>query len=105
MGGPTKQQLAELWLDAGHWRAGIYRCAEDPRVVVPRRIPWTGYSLNFAHGSAIPVLIGILATVGAPFLLLAVVEYPASLIWVSAAFTAAVAILTLACHWESTRAR
>lgn len=102
----TQEELEELWRDPGHWRAVfIYDCLEDPRLIVSKRIHWTGYTINFAHPMAIPVLIGMLLAVLAPFLLLVLLEPPQSVIGVAVAFVAVVSVLVALCHWESTRAR
>lgn len=40
------------WNDPRNWRAGwlgIYVAPRDPRVWVPKRQPWMGFTLNFAH--------------------------------------------------------
>ena len=102
----TQEELEELWRDPGRWRAFFfYHCANDPRVIVPKRIRWTGYTINSAHRMAIPVLIGMLLAVLAPFLLLVLLEPPQSVIGVAVAFVAVVSVLVALCHWESTRAR
>ena len=42
----------------------------DPRVIVPKRWRWMGWTLNFAHPSAIPVaLLLVGACLGIPLLL------------------------------------
>ena len=100
------EELERLWRDSKRWRYGfVYHCTEDPRIIVPRKSRWTGYSLNFAHKAAVPVLLGILLVLLGPFLLLAVFDRPASVCWVAGTFFLAVAMLTALCHWEATRAR
>lgn len=48
-----KQTHQQLWGNCRYWKWHfIYRCAEDPRLVVPMRHRWLGYTLNFAHRSA-----------------------------------------------------
>ena len=42
------EELNRLWEDDAHWRAGIYRCAADPRVVV-RGTGTRLYTVNFGH--------------------------------------------------------
>ena len=64
-----------------------------------------GYSLNHAHKAAIPVLIGILAALGAPFLFLVFTDLPHSVYWVAVAFVIVVGSLIGLCQWESTRPR
>jgi uncharacterized membrane protein len=56
----TPEQLERLWQDPRCWSPiGIYRCPLDPRIVVPKRIRWAGWTLNFAHRAAWPVLLGL----------------------------------------------
>ena len=39
----------DLWSDGTHWSGGIYFCKQDPRLCVPKRIAWTGWTINFGH--------------------------------------------------------
>ncbi len=57
--------LNRLWADPINWRAHfIYVCKTDPRVVVPKRNKWDGWTLNFAHRAAwIATAIAILSAV------------------------------------------
>ncbi len=55
-----REQIEELWRDKGNWTLGvIYHCREDPRVIVPRRWRWSGWTLNFSRPSA--GLVGLAA--------------------------------------------
>lgn len=46
----TKEELEILWKDRNNWRWGaVYYCKKDPRVVVPKRFKWTGWTMNFAY--------------------------------------------------------
>jgi len=46
----TKEELEKLWADKNNWRWGcIYYCKDDPRLVVPKPIKWTGWTVNFAY--------------------------------------------------------
>lgn len=48
-----REQVDRLWQDDSNWITGIiYRCAEDPRAIVPRRWRWGGWTLNFSHPRA-----------------------------------------------------
>jgi uncharacterized membrane protein len=41
------------WKNPDNWRGGwlgIYVAPRDTRDWVPKRIPWMGWTLNFAHG-------------------------------------------------------
>ena len=64
-----------------------------------------GYSLNHAHKAAIPVFIGILATLGAPLLFLVSMDLSHSVYWAGGTFDLLVGGLIGLCHWESTRPR
>ncbi|MFH1884764.1 MAG: DUF5808 domain-containing protein [Planctomycetota bacterium] len=46
----TKEELETLWADKNNWLWGaIYYCKNDPRLVVPKPIKWTGWTVNFAY--------------------------------------------------------
>lgn len=48
-----REQIEKLWKEKTNWKWGvIYCCAEDPRVIVPRRWRWGGWTLNFRHPKA-----------------------------------------------------
>lgn len=49
----NREEIEILWSDQANWTWGvIYRCAKDPRVIVPRRWRWGGWTLNFGHPNA-----------------------------------------------------
>jgi uncharacterized membrane protein len=98
-------ELERLWQDPRHWKpAGIYRCAADPRLIVPKRRRWAGWTLNFAHRAAWLVLFGsIVVAVGPALLILAVGRVSASA--VLGAIGASVVVLSLGSAWESERRR
>ena len=46
----AREELERLWRDERNWRGGaVYVCKEDPRIIVPKRTPWSGWTVNFAH--------------------------------------------------------
>jgi hypothetical protein len=53
----TREQLDALWAERRNWKWGVYYCKEDPRVVVPKRARWMGWTINFARPTAVPVLV------------------------------------------------
>ena len=68
----TRDELDSLWRDRRHWTTGVYRCLADPRVVVPKRIRWMGWTINFAHPWAWPTLwLSLLIAVGPVLTMLA----------------------------------
>ncbi len=65
----TKEELETLWADKDNWLWGaIYYCKNDPRLVVPKPIKWTGCTVNFAYPwRAIGLIIFILFAASLPF--------------------------------------
>jgi len=65
----TKEGLEKLWADKDNWLWGaIYYCKNDPRLVVPKPIKWTGWTMNFAYPwRAIGLIIFILFAASLPF--------------------------------------
>ena len=62
----TPEDLDRMWADPKNWSTlGLYRCAEDPRRVVPKRIKSMGWTINTAHASSffLFIIIGLLALV------------------------------------------
>ena len=58
-----EQNRAE-WNRLENWHAGwvgIYVAPNDSRVWVPKREPWIGWTLNFAHRRSWVWLIGLVA--------------------------------------------
>ena len=54
-------EIEACWKDPHSYKWGVYCCKTDPRVIVPRRFKWMGWTINFARPSAIPVLLGMIA--------------------------------------------
>jgi hypothetical protein len=54
-----RDDLRRLWENPAHWRGGIYRCTEDPRVIVPKRNPALGWTINFGHPNGNGVMISV----------------------------------------------
>jgi hypothetical protein len=52
-----------MWEDPKNWKHFYYYCPEDPRVIVPKRNGWFGWTINFAHRSAwIHLVLSIVGT-------------------------------------------
>lgn len=98
-------ELEHLWQDPRHWTApGIYRCASDPRLIVPKRRRWAGWTLNFAHRAAWLVLLGSVLVAVAP--VLAVLARGRSTVAaVLGAIAVSVVVLSVGSAWESERRR
>ena len=103
--GMAATELEELWQDPRHWTADIiYRCAADPRVIVPRRWRWGGWTLNFAHRSAWLVLLGAMVIAVAPALIVVAAGY-ANTLTVLAAVALSIVVLCFGAAWGSERHR
>jgi len=90
--------------DPRNWKWGFcYYNKSDPRVIVPKRWRWTGWTLNFAHPGAVPVallLVGV--CVGVPLLSAAATGgSPAATL---TGLAVGVAVLCLICARLSSRA-
>ena len=97
----TRDQLEQRWQDPANWRAGsIYSCQDDPRVVVPKKQRWRGWTINFAHPQAIPTLIIIILIAVLPLCLLAIYGLAGTPIW-WAGLIATMAIVCLICWYLS----
>jgi uncharacterized membrane protein len=98
-------ELERLWQDPRNWTPpGIYRSAADPRLIVPKRRRWAGWTLNFGHRAAWLVLLGsIVIAVGPVLLVLALGRVSAAT--VVGAIAASVLVLSVGSAWESERPR
>ena len=57
----TREEIAALWKDPRNRKWGFYYCKADPRVIVPKRWKWMGWTINAARPSAIPVAVLLVA--------------------------------------------
>lgn len=78
-----KDELEILWKDKNNWRWGaIYHCKDDPRLVVPKPVKWTGWTMNFAYPwqaiglmfliifvSSLPIFIEMKLNIASPLVL------------------------------------
>ncbi len=101
----TPAELDRLWQDQRFWSPiGIYRCPRDPRLIVPKRARWAGWTLNFAHRAAWLVLAGSVLLAAGPTLLVVLSGRagPFGIILTTAASVALVVALSV---WEASRPR
>ncbi|MEO7299562.1 MAG: DUF5808 domain-containing protein [Verrucomicrobiota bacterium] len=90
--------LDKLWAEPKNWRAHfIYVCQDDPRVIVPKRNKWRGWTLNFAHGSAWLALVTLILAVGLPLIYLAKSRLVNTGIWYAA--LAGIVVITGGLCW------
>jgi hypothetical protein len=59
-----------LWRNPAHWTALGYRCKEDPRVIVPKRNPAMGWTMNWAHPRAVTALFVLMLLAVVPMLVI-----------------------------------
>jgi hypothetical protein len=97
----TPEKLQRLWNDPANWKAGMfYNCKADPRVIVPKKFG-IGWTINFAHASAIPVAILLAVFVGLPMALLALHGYTGTWIWWVALGGSVLIVLLVCWHLAS----
>ena len=60
----TREEIEQIWKDPRSRKWGFYFSRADPRLIVPRR--WGGWTPNFAHASAIPTALLLLAVLVVP---------------------------------------
>ena len=98
-------ELERLWQDPRYWKPpGIYRCAADPRLVVPKRQRWRGWTINFAHRTAWLVLLGSIVVAVGPLLVILLTRRVSGTT-VAGAIGGSVVLLSLLSAWESERRR
>jgi uncharacterized membrane protein len=98
-------ELERLWQDQRYWTPpGIYRCAADPRLVVPKRQRWRGWTINFAPRTAWLVLLGSIVVAVGPLLVILMTRRVSG-ITVAGAIGGSVVLLSVLSAWESERRR
>ena len=98
-------ELERLWGDPSHWSPpGIYRCVEDPRLIVPKRRRWAGWTLNFAHRGAWLVLLGSVVVAAGPTVALVLLGRPAPGV-VLIVLCVSILVIIAVSTWESERKR
>ncbi len=63
----TPEEIEKVWRDEQNWKMWTcYYCKSDPRIVVPRRWKFLGWSFNFAHPVVVPFILFIFAILFVP---------------------------------------
>ncbi len=58
---PSQETLEKWSKDPNNWKWGIfYYNKEDKRLMPPKRIPWTGWTVNFANGNSVFLFVFIM---------------------------------------------
>jgi uncharacterized membrane protein len=57
----VKKKEFKIKGESDYWKWGIiYFNPDDPRIIVPKRIPWMGWTMNFAQPSATIIIGGLI---------------------------------------------
>ena len=100
----TREELDRLWANPANWTLLTYRCPEDPRIFVPKRRPWFGWTVNFGHPLGWLAVVGCIVVAAGPGIYLVLTGHtsPIQILGVTAV---AVTALILFCIWDATRDR
>jgi len=100
----TREEIEACWNDPRNYKWGlIYYCKADPRAIVPRRLKWMGWTVNFARPSAIPITLLLVALVSAP--VWAVISMGAGTGLVLVTTGAAIVVMCVLCEYLSSRTK
>ena len=98
----TREELELQQKDPRNRKWGIfYYCKADPRVIVPKRYPWMGWTINAAQPAAIPVLLFLLTILAGPLSLASALGAGNGIILITG--LAALTIVCVICAYLSTR--
>ena len=98
----TRQEIETCWKDPRNRKWGVfYYCKADPRVIVPKRLKWMGWTVNAARPSAIPVVLLLLAILAVPEFIVTAKGAGIGLQLITGA--AAIAVVCLLCAYLSSR--
>ena len=86
----TREEIEALWKDSRHWKWWVYYCKADPRAIVPKRLKWMGWTVNFARPSAMPVLLILLVILAGPIFILSTLGAANDLVLITGAASLAV---------------
>ncbi|MES2544052.1 MAG: DUF5808 domain-containing protein [Bacteroidota bacterium] len=66
---PSKETLQNWSKDPNNWKWGMfYYNKEDKRILPPKRIPWMGWTVNFANRNSLLLFLAILIIALIPLL-------------------------------------
>ena len=98
----TREEIETCWKDPRNRKWGVfYYCKADPRVIVPKRLKWMGWTINAARPSAIPVLLLLLAILAVPIFIVAAKGAGNGMVLITAAAT--ITVVCLLCAYLSSR--
>ena len=98
----TQEEMQAYWDDPMNYKCGlIYYCEADPRAIVPRRLKWMGWTVNFARPSAIPTALLLVAMVAVPLFIVGALGGGSGVELITGA--ASITVLCLVCAYLSSR--
>jgi hypothetical protein len=98
----TREEIETCWRDRANYKwGGIYYCKADPRAIVPRRLKWMGWTVNFARPSAIPITLLLIALVLIPLLIVRALGGRNGIALITGA--ASITVLCFVCAYLSSR--
>ena len=86
----TREELEDCRKDPQNRKWGVYYCKADPRVIVPKRLKWMGWTINFARPSAIPVVLLTIAILLIPVTIVRALDEGRAVVLVTLVISAAV---------------
>ena len=97
----TREEIENCWKDPHNWKWRVYYCKADPRAIVPRRLKWMGWTVNFARPSAIPITLLLIALVVVPLRIVTAKGAGSGIVFITGA--ASITVLCLVCAYLSSR--
>lgn len=98
----TREEIEACWRAPSNYKWGlIYYCKADPRAIVPRRLKWMGWTVNFACPSAIPITVLLIALVAVQLLIVKAKGAGSGIELITGA--ASITVLCLVCAYLSSR--
>jgi uncharacterized membrane protein len=100
----TRDEIEAFWRDPRNRKWGfLYYCKADPQVIVPKRPKWMGWTANFAHPSAVPITLLLIAVVAVPVCIAITMGARSGSVVVTV--IAAVVVLRILCGYLSSRTK
>ena len=97
------EEIEDHWNNPDNHRWGAYYCPEDPRIIVPRRVRWMGWTINFARPGSFPTLVLMFVWIVVPYDLIRMIGGGLVAGLITGAMS--IAILCLLCAHLSSTAR
>jgi hypothetical protein len=97
----TREEIENCWKDPHNWKWRVYYCKADPRAIVPRRLKWMGWTVNFARPSAILITLLLIALVVVPLRIVTAKGAGSGIVFITGA--ASITVLCLGCAYLSSR--